>query len=299
MGLLLSEAVMLAVGINAFEPYIYRLEKDYAEQRFIDWPTIVLANTVQATTISLFKLLPSGSQFEDGVRQFSILSVFKTFWRIVRFKHGSKELLDKRSIATMIRNIVDTHDVLEMMVNTKTPDEFCLHRDILGYYIANRTYAVQNHIDKPKAQQFYKNVQQTYWTKIQNSPLYTKAIERVKKGESVFYRSRRERVSGVCGENTDFVMGVLADLSTFVHSIPPSIWMKDLGSLYSDSEDNRDMVAIWLRVGNFYYAKVMEIVLNQTGYEKSFEILKYLERYESLFSQPETVDGHDTNDAVQ
>lgn len=287
MSHLLSQGALLALGINAFEPYIYRLEKDYAEGKFLDWPTIVLSHTVQATAISLFKLLPSGSQFDEKGRKFSAGSIFRTFWRLLPFRHESKEVLNKRSIATMIRNIIDTHDVLDMMVNAKSPDEFNLHRDILGYYIANRISTIQEHIDKPKVEHFYKNAQKTYWNKIKNSPLYTQSLERVKKGETVLYKSRRDRVTTVCGDSSNVVMGILADISTFVHSIPPSIWMKDIGSLYSDSEDNRNMVSVWLKVGNFYFARVMSIVLQQTNYEASSEAKKFFDYNRTVFAASE------------
>lgn len=287
MSHLLSQSALLALGINAFEPYIYRLEKDYAEGNFIDWPTIVLSNTVQATAISLFKLLPCGSQFDKSVRKFTAISMLRTFWRLLPFHHESKEILDKRSLATMIRNIVDTHDVLDMMSISESPEEFNLHRDILGYYIANRISTIQQHIDKPKAEQFYKNAQKNYWDKIKNSPRYTQSLERVKKGESIFYKSRKERVKSVCGDSSDFVMGILADISTFVHSIPPSIWMKDIGSLYSDSEDNRNMVSVWLKVGNFYFARAISIVLQQTNYEASSEAIKFLNYNRTVFATSE------------
>lgn len=287
MSHLLSQAALFALGINAFEPYIYRLEKDYEEEKFLDWPTIVLSHTVQATAISLFKLLPSGSQFDENARKFSAGSVFRTFWRLLHFRQESKEVLDKRSIASMIRNIVDTHDVLDMMVNCKSPEEFNLHRDILGYYIANRINTVQEHIDKPKAEHFYKNVQSTYWNKIKKSPLYTQSLERVRKGETVLYKSRRDRVTSICGDSSNFVMGILADISTFVHSIPPSIWMKDIGSLYSDSENNRNTVSVWLRVGNFYFARVISIVLEQTNYEVSSEARKFLNYNKTVFAASE------------
>ena len=80
---------MLVKGVNAFEPYIRRLHSDYKDEKFIDWPTIALLNTLQATAISIFRLLPPAEY--------------------------SNEVLDKRSIASLIRNVLDTHDVLRMM----------------------------------------------------------------------------------------------------------------------------------------------------------------------------------------
>jgi hypothetical protein len=96
-------------------------------------------------------------------------------------------------------------------------------------------------------------------------------LESVKKRETVLYKSRRDRVTSICGDSSNFVMGILADISTFTYSIPPSIWMKDINSLYSDCENNRNMVSVWLKVGNFYFARVASIVLDQTNYEVSSE----------------------------
>src|SRR5512145_2111985 len=93
-----SQVNALGLGINAFEPYIGNLHKAFREEKFIDWPTVILATTIQTTAVSLFKLLP---QSEQG-----------------------HEALDMRSIATIIRNIIDTHDVLDMLTNTETEEEF-------------------------------------------------------------------------------------------------------------------------------------------------------------------------------
>jgi hypothetical protein len=100
---------ILINGINAFEPVVGQLHAAYKREEFLDWPTIVLATTAQTSAISLLKLLP----FERR-----------------------REPLDKRSIASIIRNLIDTHDALDFLVNTGTPEEFELHRNILGLYLA-------------------------------------------------------------------------------------------------------------------------------------------------------------------
>jgi hypothetical protein len=253
-----SQGAVLVKGVNAFEPYIYRIDQDYENEGFVDWPTIVLLHTLQATAISLFRLLPP-----------------------VKF---TNEVLDKRSIASLIRNIVDTHDVLKMMAVTESDDRFNLHRDILGLYLSSRTNKIQNSIDSKNAQSFYAHSKNWYWSRIKKSPLYGKEMERLKSGEGIFYESRRSRVQSVCGEHTDFVLGVLADLSTYVHSVPPPVWFSALGEMYSDTQSNRDVVAVWLRVGNFYIAKGYELGLTTAGYERSQEISWFLEHHCEVFN---------------
>ena len=76
----------------------------YQRGELPDWPTVILATTVQTSAISLFKLLP----FERR-----------------------REPLDKRSIASIIRNLIDTHDALEFLASIATSEEFNLHRVIL------------------------------------------------------------------------------------------------------------------------------------------------------------------------
>jgi len=76
-----SQRQVLINGINAFEPVVMQLHSAYKHEEFCDWPTIILATTVQTSAISLLKLLP----FEKR-----------------------RETLDKRSIASIIRNIIDS-----------------------------------------------------------------------------------------------------------------------------------------------------------------------------------------------
>jgi len=253
-----SQSAVLVKGVNSFEPYIYRFDHDYENDRFIDWPTVVLLHTLQASAISLFRLLPP-----------------------VEY---TNEVLDKRSIASLIRNIVDTHDVLQMMTNIESEDHFNLHRDILGLYLSSRTNKVQNLVDMKNAQSFYAHTKNWYWSRIKKSPLYRKEMDRLKSGETLFYESRRTRVQSVCGEQGDFVLGVLADLSTYVHSVPPPIWFSTLDEIYADRESNRDMVAVWLRVGNFYIAKGYDLGISMAGYEKSPEISWFLEHHHNVFN---------------
>lgn len=252
-----SQKAVLVKGVNAFEPYICRIDRDYENERFTDWPTIVLLHTLQATAISIFRLLPPGK--------------------------NTNEVLDNRSIASLIRNVVDTHDVMQMMAATESEDRFNLHRDILGLYLSSRMNKVQSSIDSKMVQPFFAHSKNWYWSRIKKSPLYRKKMNRLKGGESLFYESRRSRVESVCGVHRDFVLGVLADLSTYVHSVPPPIWFGALDEMYSDRESNRDMVAVWLRVGNFYIAKGYKLGLSVAGYEQSPEISWFLEHHREVF----------------
>jgi hypothetical protein len=256
---LLSQGVTLVNGVNAFAPYVRRLHGDYKEDKFSDWPTIVLLNTLQATAISIFRLLPPAEY--------------------------TNEVLDKRSIASLIRNVVDTHDVLRMITNAESEDRFNLHRDMLCLYLSSRTNKVQTAIDPKNAQSFFAHTKEWYRERIRKSPLYTKEMDRfLKSGESMFYESRRSRVEAVCGEQSDFVIGVLMDLSTYVHSVPPSIWLSSLNDMYSDNKSNRDVTAVWLRVANFYIAKAYETGLSLTNYEKSADLSAFLDHHRTVFS---------------
>jgi len=255
--LFLSQASRLVTGVNAFEPYVYRIQKDYKEGGYTEWPSIVLITTAQATAISIVRLLPS--------------------------QEYSNEVLDRRSLASLIRNLVDTHDVLRMMVVADSPDRFNLHRDILGLYIASRTRKIQEGIDAKNAQQFYLHTKKWYWDMIKKSPLYTNSMDRLKSGETMFYESRRKRVEDVCGANSDFVLGMLAELSTYVHSVPPSVWFSNVDELYSDKQSSRDHIAIWLRLTNFYMARCYSMLVATAGYESTPELSAYMEKNKNVF----------------
>ena len=195
------------------------------------------------------------------------------------------ELLDRRSLATLVRNLVDTHDVIEMMVNAKSAEEFHLNRQILGLYISSRIAYVQNSVSSIEAQKFYPLAKATYWKNIQESPLYNKvAMNKLKSGESVFYKTRKERLHIACDEHSDFVGGVLADLSTYVHSIPPALWMGKSHDICADTSENRDMIAVWIRLTNFFYARSIRIVLKASGHEFSDDLKVFLDHHQEVFS---------------
>lgn len=253
-----SQGVALVKGVNAFEPYIRRIRADYEAESFADWPTIVLLHTLQATAISIFRLLPPAEQ--------------------------TKEVLDKRSIASLIRNVVDTHDVLRMMGVGGSSERFNFNRDLLGLYLSSRMNKVQTAVDAKSAQSFFAHNKKWYWDRIRKSPLYSKEMGRLKSGESIFYESRRSRVESVCGEHSDFVIGVLTDLSAYVHSIPPPIWFSSLDEMYADNKPGRDVIAVWLRVANFYLAKSYETGLSVAKYEKTAELSAFLDHHRAVFN---------------
>ena len=246
-------------AVSAFEPYIPKLHGENDKEGFFDWPTVILATTAQCTAVSLFKILPDENE--------------KT------------EILDKRSIASLVRNLVDTHDVIDLMINTESSDEFELNRDILGMYLAGRINKVQESIDKPNAQQFFKHSKQWYWDRIKKSPLYSKRLERIKSGETVFYKSRRERVERACSKDTDFVLSVLVDISTFVHSVPPTVWFDEIENIFINSVDTRNLAASWLRIANFYMARIIEKVVIFANFDATEELAMFLGSHKTVFSE--------------
>lgn len=252
-----SQGTGLLMGINAFEPYIYKMHQDFDAGAFKDWPTVVLATTLQASAVSLFKVLPP--------------------------LDNPSEMLDKRSIASLVRNLVDTHDVVEMLVTSNSEEEWTLHRDILGLYISSRIHKVQNLITPEEAQKLFPHTKSWYWNRIRSSSLFNKKMSRLKDGEQIFYRSRRERVELACGGNTDFVLAVLTDLSSFVHSLPVQLWFGDEKKLYSNTKKNQDMVAVWLRVANFYLARSFGKIMACASYKVSKEVNQFTNRFQSAF----------------
>lgn len=259
-----SQGLALVSGINASEPYIHKIHREFEEERFGDWPTVVLATTLQTSAISLFKLLPKLERTGASAIE-------------------AKEPLDMRSIASIVRNIIDTHDAIDMFVNFETSDKYELHRNILGFYLSSRIGKIQDGIDIENAENFYKNAPVFYWEIIKKSPLYKSDMNKLKSGESIYYETRKTRIEKVCGKDSDFVSGVLVDLSTYVHSVPPAVWMGKLSEIYTDNEKNRDMVAIWIRVSNVYYAHGIKIILEAMSEEFSNDIHTFVERHTQVF----------------
>ncbi|MGO9146622.1 MAG: hypothetical protein ACLQDF_09660 [Desulfomonilia bacterium] len=255
----LSQRQILINGIIAFEPVVMRLHKSYKDKEFSDWPTIVLGTTLQTSAISLSKLLP--------------------------FNKPSQEPLDKRSIASIIRNIIDTHDVLDMLINVTSPEEFNLHQDILGLYLSSQVKKVQSKIKPENAQKIHGRAASHYWRSIKSSNLYKKSMDRIKSGESIFYTTRDQRVRKTSGAQADVVMGVIVDLSTYVHSIPPALWMGGVNELYADNTSQRDVVSIWLRVANFYLAQCFALVLKVFAQGQSSELKDFIAYHKNVFAE--------------
>lgn len=255
-----SQSYALVKGINSFSPFVEKLLYEFKTNAFSDWPTVILTQTMQSTVLSLYKLLPSID--------------------------GNDQLLDTRSIATLVRNVVDTHDVIDAMVAYRSTEEHYLNRQILGYYIVGRIAHIQRSIDSEAAQKFFPLAKATYWGRIENSPLFEKnKMTKLKSGESVLYRSRSERVQSACGVHSEFVSGILAELSTFVHSIPASLWMSSSNDVYVDTEHARDRVAVWLRIANFYYARSISMVMSATNYSASNCLAAFLLHHRDVFSE--------------
>lgn len=250
---------VLQFGITAFEPVINKLHRAYRDEAFGDWPTIVLATTLQVSAISLFRLLPAEERTDAP--------------------------LDRRSIASIIRNIIETHDALDLLIGTASPDEFNLHRDIMGLYLSARIEKIGSSISPDRPKSIFGSAASGYWESIKRSPLYTKSMDRLKTGESLFYLSRAERVRKACGSDSDFVMGVIADLSTYVHSVPPTLWMSGIDEIYKDDERNRDVVAVWLALTTLYLAQSFNLVLKIFPTGQSGEIGTFLAARKTLFAE--------------
>jgi len=257
--ILQSQGSALVLGVNAFAPLVEKMHEEFKAGGFSDWPTVILSQTMQATLVSMFKLLPPAD---------------------------SRELLiDTRSLATLTRNVVDTYDVIDMMVSPVSEQEHHLNRQILGYYISSRIAQVQKSIDAPEAQKFFPFAKKQYWSSIQNSSLIDpRKKDKLRSGESVFYKSRAERARAAFGDQSDFVMGVLTDLSTYVHSIPPALWMHHSSEAYADTEETRDKIGLWLRIVNFVYAQSIRIILRVTKYDLSNDLKIFLDHHKRLFS---------------
>jgi hypothetical protein len=78
-------------------------------------------------------------------------------------------------------------------------------------------------------------------------------------------------------------MLILTDLSTFVHSLPVTLWLGDAEEQYSNTEKNQDMVAIWLRVANFYLARSFGKITACADYEISKDMSQFTNHFQKAF----------------
>lgn len=236
---------------------LVKLHKDFNNEKYSDWPSVILATQLGTLGGSLLSILPRPEE--------------------------SEQLVDMRSIASLVRNVVDTHDVLDMLLNEQEPKKFQLHRDLLGYYISGRFKEVQKKISPEKAEDFYKYANVNYWERIRKSPFYNKKIERLKGGEGIFYQSRKERVQKVFQKNYPFVQAILADISTYVHALPPTNFFSSLDDQCKNTQRNMELISVWLQVLNTYYAHCIQLILNATGYKAEGIIDKYLSVHKAAF----------------
>ncbi|SDF24525.1 hypothetical protein SAMN04487996_109297 [Dyadobacter soli] len=252
------QAHLLECGIIGFEPILAQIHKDFGKDdpEIGDWPSVLLATTVLTTAVSLLKLLPPSEP--------------------------DRHAIDRRSIATIIRNIVDTHDVIDQFCHDDGSETFHLNRDILGYYLANRKMLISERLEMQEGQSL-TSIKEYYWSRIKGSNLDKTAINKLKNGETIFYESRHQRIQKICGDQTNLVQGILADLSTYVHSIPPGLWFNSLDESFGDNTQNRNIVAVWLRVGNFYFAKSIEILISELPMQINEELRKFLDNNKKVF----------------
>lgn len=256
-----SQLQALECGVNGFACELERLHAKHKAGGFGDWPTVLLATLLQTTAVSLFKLLPPPKDTHEAV--------------------------DRRSIATLIRNIVDTHDVIDLVCDSQSADEFNLHRDILSYYLAGRKHLVRSQLARAEAGETYDQISKEYWKSI-NAALQSKERKkRLKSGESLFYRTRKERVDKACGKDAEFVQAVLTDLSTYVHSTPPVLWFSTLEEGFDNTKQMRESLTVWVQVANFYYASSLRLICKTANIAPTEFLAKYLDHFRTLFkSEP-------------
>jgi hypothetical protein len=254
-----SQAHSLYTGVQAFTPQMEALHRAFKSQAIADWPLVLQTTILHTTAVSLYKVLPP--------------------------YQPNSEAIDRRSIATLIRNLVDTHDTLDFLCNASSPEQFKLHRAILGYYLSGRIQTVQKQIAPADAQQFYPQAKARYWKTIDQAIDDKNIKQRLKNGESLFYAGRMERIRKACEEHAEFVRGVLTDLSTYVHSVPPSLWFSSIAESFEGVRSAHGILAVWLQVANFYYAHSIRIVERNFAFERSTELNSYLDRYRKVFSE--------------
>lgn len=167
-----------------------------------------------------------------------------------------------RSIASLIRNLVDTHDTMhELCGHPGGSPEWNAARDVLVYYVSHQLQSIGIRLGTEKPGSGYEKAKSYYWTRVDEHLKDRQRRRSIRDGRSIFTTSRSERIRRVCGDSATFVAGVLDDLSTYVHSIPPVMWLKTLDQAFSDTPANRDVLAVWLRIATFYFANAVRVVL--------------------------------------
>jgi hypothetical protein len=255
----MSEAYSFQEAVHAFGKVIEHIDKAYKAGEFLDWPTVILSTLLQTTAISLYQLLPKGDQQLGGI-------------------------IDRRSIASLVRNLVDTHDVLDLLCDVSQPAEvFSLHRDIMGYYLSGRLHKTH---DDGAASNFsgrMRHTQQWYWNNIRKTLPDEARRNGIKSGQSLFYLTRNERLVKTCGEHATFVGKILSDLSSYIHSIPPALWLKRVEEAFTDNTQTRGILAVWLRIANFYFARSVNIAITSVAVNTDDFLRKYIEQNRTVF----------------
>lgn len=257
-----SQLEALECGVNGFARELEGLHAKHKAGGFGDWPTVLLATLLQTTAVSLFKLLPPSKDTHESV--------------------------DRRSIATLIRNNVDTHDVIDLVCNSQSADEYNLHRDILGYYLAGRKHLLRSQLAPAEAGETYDKINKQYWKSIDAALPSKEHKARLKSGESLFYRTRKERVNKACEKDAEFVRAVLTDLSTYVHSTPPALWFSTLEEGFDNTKQMRESLTVWVQVANFYYASSLRIIYKTANMEPTEFLAQYLDHFKTLFKSDPT-----------
>jgi len=257
----MSEAYSFQEAVDAFGRVIQNIHNAFKAETFLDWPTVLLSTLLETTAMSLYRLLPK----EDSGK--------------------SRGIVDRRSIASLIRNLVDTHDTLDLLCDLHQSEEkFNLHRDIIGFYLSGKLHETYNKGDVSNFSNRMTKIRDWYWKRICEGLPDEAERKRLKSGRSLFYTTRKERLKKSCGEDASFVGEVLSDLSSYIHSVPPSLWMKTLEEAFADDTQTRGMLSVWLRIANFYFAKSIDIVLTSVDYKNIEGVLKrYIERNRVVF----------------
>ncbi len=258
--LFLSMAHQFETGIMEFTPCLVALHAEFDAKKFRDWPTVLLSTLLQTTALSIYSLIPRSNYTDSPI--------------------------DRRSIASLIRNLVDTHDAIDALCgHAMDSEKWNLARDIMGHYLSHQIHTIQTGIDPINAQSFFQKSKGQYWERIERG-ISDKARKRgIRDGRSIFYETRRERVERTCGSDATFVLAILDDLSTYVHSLPPAIWLKTLKEAFSDTPTNRASLAVWLRIATFYFASSVRVTLGVfRSYDAPSSLRTFLDLHETVFA---------------
>lgn len=231
------------------------LKKKFEVREIDDWPLMIQLGIILTTCTSLLHILPKEKEF-------------------------SKIFIDKRTIATLIRNIIDSHDAIDFLCNHKKWSHLeGLNRTILGYYIARKAHKIMD-----SAQ--HKEIAEKYLKMLESKVNDKKKLRKIENGESILIESRKERLLSICGEEADMVGRIISDLSSYVHSVPPGLWFENsFEDAFKDNDRVRLMLCMWLQVANFYIVKVAKLVIENHGHivAKNENLQRYMDNHQRVF----------------